>query len=144
MPKITIEPHDSGMIFATSEDDAGIFVAVQTPHEPQYGGAVRLPADRKDFDYMHLKQAITELEKALYPIEEHREPVIAVISTVLPGTMRREILPLMLKGREFVYCPFFAAMGTVVEDVLDPEFVILGVDDVSGGAAVQTALFFGS
>ncbi len=114
-----------------------IFVAVQTPHEHQYGGAVPLPADRKDFDYTHLKAAMLELVHTVYPPPslhywtEEKTPlpfVTAVISTVLPGTMRREILPLLPAGSLFVYCPFFAAMGTVVEDGLDPEFVVLGHD----------------
>lgn len=121
-----------------------IFVAVQTPHEHQYGGAVPLPPDRKDFDYTALKAAITELVDVIRcrnPVLNHI--LIAVISTVLPGTIRREILPGLTFGigggaqMPFVYCPFFAAMGTVVEDVLDPEFVLLGKNTTAAHEPVK-------
>src|SRR5437667_12083990 len=35
-----------------------IFVAVQTPHDPLYEGATRLPDERVDFDYTFLREAI--------------------------------------------------------------------------------------
>lgn len=38
-----------------------IFVAVQTPHEPRYEGVTRLPAERADFDYRNLQNAIANL-----------------------------------------------------------------------------------
>ena len=48
-----------------------------------------------------------------------------VISTVLPGTVRREILPLVNDHVKLCYNPFFIAMGTTIRDFLDPEFVLL-------------------
>jgi UDPglucose 6-dehydrogenase len=54
-----------------------------------------------------------------------------IISTVLPGTIRREIIPLIEKDKRInlVYNPFFIAMGTTIHDFLNPEFVLLGMDD---------------
>jgi UDPglucose 6-dehydrogenase len=119
----------AGIVFAGSVGEVVasselVFVAVQTPHAPQFEGVTRVPEDRADFDYSHLVTAIGEVAKHVRP-----DQVVVVISTVLPGTMRREVLPL-LKGRAaLVYNPFFAAMGTVVHDVLNPEFVLIGGDE---------------
>lgn len=30
-----------------------LFVAVQTPHDPEYEGITRMPGDNRDFDYSH-------------------------------------------------------------------------------------------
>jgi UDPglucose 6-dehydrogenase len=51
---------------------------------------------------------------------------VAVISTVLPGTMAREIVPLLPKHVGLAYNPSFIAMGTTVRDFLQPEFVLVG------------------
>ena len=54
---------------------------------------------------------------------------MAIISTVLPGTIRREIIPLIGKHFRLCYNPFFISMGNTIEDFLNPEFVLLGYDD---------------
>jgi UDPglucose 6-dehydrogenase len=100
-----------------------IFVAVQTPHEPRFEGVTPLPDDRADFDYSHLRSAISALAQAATAYNAH--PTVAVISTVLPGTMEREVRPLLGKLR-LVYNPSFIAMGTTIRDFLDPEFILLG------------------
>lgn len=100
-----------------------IFVAVQTPHSPMYEGITRLPESREDFNYSHLVSAIRTLAPHVKP-----EQTVAVISTVLPGTMRREMLPIIGDRCRFVYNPFFIAMGTVMRDFMNPEFVLLGID----------------
>lgn len=106
-----------------------IFVAVQTPHEPAYEGKTPLPEDRIDFNYSHLESAINDISQAM--LETNSNPIIVVISTVLPGTMRARILPLLEKGNrdfKFVYNPYFIAMGTTIEDFMNPEFILLGGD----------------
>ena len=95
-----------------------VFVAVQTPHQPQYEGASRLPDTRADFDYSYLESAVRAVVKA---------ECIVVISTVLPGTMERYILPIVGKSR-LLYNPFFIAMGTTIPDFLAPEFSLVGTD----------------
>jgi UDPglucose 6-dehydrogenase len=104
-----------------------IFVAVQTPHDPRFEGVTPLPEERADFDYSYLKSAVSEIEGAAVRLNRQFNITVAVISTVLPGTMRREIIPL-LHGVPLVYNPAFIAMGTTISDFLDPEFVLLGSD----------------
>lgn len=104
-----------------------IFVAAQTPHEPLYEGVTRLPDERVDFDYRYLKAAVAEISGAIEALGEDR--VVIVISTVLPGTIRREVLPLVGAHVKLCYNPFFIAMGTTIRDFLNPEFVLFGMRD---------------
>lgn len=111
-----------------------VFVAVQTPHAAAYGGDRPLPPDLppQDFDYAALRAAVAAVDGALA-----RPTPVVVISTVLPGTIEREIVPLLGSGHSrLCYNPFFIAMGTTVPDFLFPEFTLLGGDDSETVAAV--------
>ncbi len=100
-----------------------IFVAVQTPHQPKFDGSGLLPTNRADFDYTYLVDACKALASLVRP-----EQTVAIISTVLPGTIRREVLPVLAGKCSVVYGPLFIAMGTVFDNYLNPEFVLLGRD----------------
>lgn len=108
--------------------DEIVYVAVQTPHAPKFGGELSISEDDVpvDFEYSYLKNAVRAVarEAAL------REKVITivVVSTVLPGACNRHIRPLLNEWTNLVYHPFFIAQGTVVRDFTDPEFVLLGAD----------------
>lgn len=104
-----------------------IFVPIQTPHDPRYEGVTRLPKERVDFDYTYLKAGLKQLSDELE--KQQKEMVVIIISTVLPGTIRKEIKPLLSKYVKLCYNPFFIAMGTTVHDFNNPEFVLFGVDD---------------
>lgn len=107
-----------------------IFVAVQTPHDPLYEGVTRLPDVRVDFNYTYLKNSITQVAKGAEILG--KETRVVVISTVLPGTVDREIRPIIDSHGGLIklcYNPFFIAMGTTVHDFTHPEFVLFGVDD---------------
>lgn len=112
-----------------------IFVAVQTPHAPLYEGVTRLPEERVDFDYRFLRSAIEDLSDAI--LENGEDKIVIVISTVLPGTTRREILPRINHHVKLCYNPFFIAMGTTIDDFIDPEFVLFGVSDEQAAQKAQ-------
>ena len=110
-----------------------VFVAVQTPHEEQFEGTTPVPDVTRDFDYTFLKSAIEEIASGLR-IHKDKKLMVVVISTVLPGTMREHVLPILeeFKDRvEFCYNPFFIAMGTTIPDYLDPEFLLIGSESTS-------------
>lgn len=115
-----------------------VFVLVQTPHDPAFEGTQRLPADRRDFDYQYLAAAVREIVAAAEA--QQKDLVLAVMSTVLPGTMAREIQPLLSPRTRLVYNPAFPAMGTAIPDFEAPEFVLLGVED-PGAAAIVRAFY---
>lgn len=114
--------------FGTMEEVAAhaeiIFVAVQTPHDAEYEGTERIPDKRIDFDYSYLKSCITSLSKVI-----KKKTVVVVISTVLPGTFRRQVLPFCNDNMKMCYNPYFIAMGTVMRDFLNPEFILFGAHD---------------
>ncbi len=137
----SIEPllRESTIRFGTLDDVVRhaeiVFVAVQTPHEPEYEGVTRLPDERVDFDYRYLRAAVADLAQA---VERNGEAkVVIVISTVLPGTVRREILPVVNDHVKLCYNPFFIAMGTTIRDFLNPEFVLLGMRDPEAAATAK-------
>ena len=103
-----------------------IFIAAPTPHDPLYDG--REPTSHlpnKDFDYKIVKDILTEVNKW-----SNRDKLVVLISTVLPGTTRRELEPLITNAR-FVYNPYLIAMGTVGWDFSNPEMVMIGTEDGS-------------
>lgn len=113
-----------------------IFVTVQTPHDPRYEGVGRLPAERKDFDYSFLRAAMADLSAEIERLGEDR--VVVLVSTVLPGTIRREIIPVLGPHTKLCYNPFFIAMGTTIADFLGPEFVLFGVEDDAAAERAQS------
>lgn len=115
-----------------------VFVSIQTPHDPLYEGTTRLPESRVDFDYTWLKNGMIELSKAIDKNKEDK--VVVIISTVLPGTIEREIRSLLSSHIKLCYNPFFIAMGTTMRDFLYPEFVLFGIDDEH--AASKAEIFY--
>ena len=100
-----------------------IFVAVPTPHEEGYDG--RYPTSNKevkDFNYDIVKNTLQDLNKILTPNQ-----TVVLISTVLPGTIKRELASL-LKNNVLLYNPYLIAMGTVEADMLNPEMIMIGSD----------------
>jgi len=100
-----------------------IFIAVPTPHEPGYDG--REPTsdkEVKDFNYDAVKETIKRLNDIC-----DRKQIIVLISTVLPGTIRREFQPL-LTNTGLVYNPYLIAMGTVADDMVNPEMIMIGTE----------------
>jgi len=98
----------------------------------------RLPEKRIDFNYEWLIDAAKAVSEAADKVGEDR--VVVIISTVLPGTVRKQILPLLSKHVKLCYNPFFIAMGTVIRDFLNPEFILFGVHDQ--GAAAKAEAFY--
>jgi UDPglucose 6-dehydrogenase len=119
------------------EESEIIFVPVQTPHQEKYDGSIPAPHTRADFNYEFLVKAIRQVADSVVRIGKPR--IITIISTVLPGTVEREILPIIQGIENFKLCynPFFIAMGTTINDFLDPEFVLLGVDDKKAAARMK-------
>ena len=115
-----------------------VFVAVPTPHHPDYDG--RHPTSHlepKHFDYSIVTDVLKEANKHM-----NKKQLLVLISTVLPGTTRREFVPLVTNTR-FVYNPYLIAMGTVGWDMVNPEMIMIGTDDGSEtGDAKQLRDFY--
>ena len=124
-----VEPENFTMVDNMEDAVRGqdiVFIAVPTPHDPQYDGKAptsHLP--NKDFDYRIVKDILSKVNAVAT-----QEQLIVLISTVLPGTVRREFIPLITNTR-FVYNPYLIAMGTVKWDMVNPEMVMIGTEDGS-------------
>ncbi len=71
--------------------------------------------------------------------------VVAITCTVMPGTTDEVVRPLLERasgkkcGRDFglVYNPEFIALGSVVRDFLNPDFVLVGESDPKAGRVME-------
>lgn len=102
-----------------------IFIAVPTPHAEGYDGSV--PSSHlapQDFGH----EAVLD---ALEKINQHATSPkrVVLISTVLPGTTRREFVKALDPRHQFLYNPYLIAMGSVKWDMVNPEMVIIGTED---------------
>lgn len=121
-PKVKLE--FSATLEKTCQNKDIVLIAVQTPHDPEYGGEKPTShLDPKDFDYTFLKNAVRDVDELV-----DKGTLISVISTVLPGTVRREILPLISNGK-FIYNPYLIAQGTVKWDMKNPEMIMIGTEN---------------
>lgn len=74
--------------------------------------------------------------------------VVSITSTIMPGSMENVIKPHLEKssgkksGKDFGLCynPEFIALGTVVRDFLNPDFILIGESDKKAGKKL-TALY---
>jgi len=117
-----------------------IFIAVPTPHDKDYDGSQPTShLEPKDFDYSIVKTVLKEINQFTT-----KDQLVVLISTVLPGTTRREFIPLV-KNYRFIYNPYLIAMGTVKEDMIRPEMLIIGTEDgTRTGDAEKLTEFYGT
>jgi UDPglucose 6-dehydrogenase len=98
-----------------------VFIAVPTPHDPEYDG--RKPISHlppKDFDYSIVKNVIQKANQYM-----NSSQILVLISTVLPGTIREQLISYVTNPK-FVYNPYFIAMGSVKYDMINPDLILLG------------------
>lgn len=108
------------------------FVIVPTPSDAHGGFSLRFAAP-----------AFAEIGRSLRQKEGYH--LVVLTSTVLPGATEREILPVLEKesgkkcGADFGLCysPEFIALGSVIRDFLNPDFVLVGEHDAKAGALLE-------
>ena len=131
---VTMFPTIKGCV----EDRDIVFVAVPTPHDPDYDGrAPTAHLEPKDFGYAIVQHVLEEANKYM-----NKDQLLVLISTVLPGTTRSHFVPLVTNTR-FVYNPYLIAMGSVAWDMVNPEMVMIGTEDgTETGDAKQLVDFY--
>jgi UDPglucose 6-dehydrogenase len=108
------------------------FVIVPTPSD-----------DRGSFSLQYATFAFKALGKALKVKKGYH--VIVLTSTVLPGSTRYGLLPVLEQasdkkcGTDFGLCysPEFIALGTVIRDFLNPDFYLIGEFDERSGDMLE-------
>jgi UDPglucose 6-dehydrogenase len=101
---------------------------------------VPTPSDERGaFSLQYVAYAFREIGKALAKKRDWHTVVLT--STVLPGSMRHGLIPVLEKhsgkkaGRDFGVCysPEFIALGSVIRDFLNPDFLLVGELDARSG-----------
>lgn len=109
------------------------FVVVPTPTEVGGGFSLKfvLPAMRSIARGIALKDSYH---------------VVVLSSTVLPGAMESIVVPALEQesgkkcGKDFGVCynPLFVALGSVLKNILSPDFVLIGETDLAAGQRLQS------
>jgi len=116
---------------AVLESDVS-FVIVPTPSD-----------DRGSFSLQYASFAFKAIGQALR--EKNSYHVVVLTSTVLPGSTRYGLLPILEResgkkcGPDFGLCysPEFIALGTVIRDFLNPDFYLIGEFDKRSGDILE-------
>jgi len=125
--------HIYDSLYQTVTNAEIIFIAVPTPS-----------LESGAFDNSIVAGALKDIADCLAVLDPPDYRVVSVISTVLPGTVRREFLPVLEAvlgppGDRYGLCynAQFIAMGTVIENMLHPEFVLVGEYDEQSGDVLE-------
>jgi len=109
-------------------DTQATFIVVPTPSDP--GGT---------FSLSHVRDVVTSVGQVLaHKKDQH---LVVLTSTVSPGSCEGDVVPLLerVSARQvgndigFCYNPEFIALGSVIKDVLYPDFVLVGESDRLAG-----------
>jgi len=102
-----------------------IFIAVPTPHAEGYDGSVPSShMEPRDFGHDAVIDAIQKINS-----HARSSKKVVLISTVLPGTTRKNFVPLLDAKHQFLYNPYLIAMGSVKWDMVNPEMIMIGTED---------------
>ena len=102
-----------------------IFIAVPTPHADGYDGSVPSShMEPRDFGHDAVIDAILKVNT-----HARSSKKVVLISTVLPGTTRKNFVPLLDPKHQFLYNPYLIAMGSVKWDMVNPEMIMIGTED---------------
>jgi len=116
---------------AIQESDV-TFVIVPTPSSPD-----------GSFSTLYVKKCFESIGRALK--NKDRYHLVVLTSTVLPGATRFDLLPVLelesgkVCGKDFGLCysPEFIALGSVINDFLNPDFNLIGQFDLKSGDILE-------
>jgi UDPglucose 6-dehydrogenase len=115
-----------------------IFITVPTPSARNFDGTKPYPTSGVDYELSMLESALTRVVEGLEHVPVSNR-IFAIVSTVVPGTIRRIVgkLPLWVSNK-IAHTPAFSAVGNVVKDWLHPEFNLIGAADVEVGERLKS------
>ena len=95
------------------------------------------------FSPKHVAAALKNIGQVLR--EKSQPHVIAIVSTLSPGSLAQVLAPILEKssgkkiGKNFGLCynPSFIALGNVINNLLKPDFVLIGESDQKSGDILE-------
>jgi len=115
-----------GSLEQVLEESELTFVVVQTPNKSGYGGEGRIPDKAANYDLVPIQNCFKSISDVVDANPKWGNKTILFVSTVLPGTTREYIEPVISDRINLFYNPALPAMGTVLYDIYNAEFIILG------------------
>jgi len=108
------------------------FVIVPTPSD-----------ERGAFSLQYAEWAFKEIGKAIGKKNSYHNVILT--STVLPGSTRNALLPILERESEkqagtgfgLCYSPEFIALGSIIRDFLNPDFTLIGEFDEQAGSRLE-------
>jgi len=109
------------------------FIVVPTPSEPD-----------GNFSTKYAVEVVKNIGKVLK--EKPNFHLVVLTSTITPGSTERDLLSVLEEysgkkcGSDFGFCynPEFIALGDVIDDLLNPDFVLIGESDSRSGDILET------
>lgn len=101
---------------------------------------VNTPSNKNgDFSNRFLEKACKEIGKII--LAKKRYHLIVIVSTVMPNTMKNIVNRVIEKyskkkfGKDYGLCynPEFIALGSIIHDLLHPDFILIGESDKKAG-----------
>lgn len=99
-----------------------------------------------EFSNIYLVNAISRIGEILSKLKKEYH-VIVISSTVVPGTIEKELIPALIESSsnylipginvDIVFDPDFVALGQVINDFENPDFVLIGSDSARGREIVK-------
>lgn len=114
-------------------DSEVTFIVVPTPSEPEGG-----------FSLKYVLSVCDSIGRALRSKDDFH--LIVLTSTVMPGATQDSVRPALEEasgkrcGADFGLCysPEFIALGSVIRDFLNPDFLLIGESDPGSGDALES------
>ena len=111
------------------------FIVVPTPSE-----------NNGSFSLKYVKEVASEIGKSMAKKSTYH--LVVLTSTVLPGSTEYGIQPILEresgkicgKGFGLCYNPEFIALGSVIQDFLNPDFLLIGESDSRAGKMLEELL----
>lgn len=106
---------------------------------------VPTPSTKSDsFSNRYIKEVLKKIGVKLK--NKNSFHTIALVSTVVPTSSKRLFIPILEKnsgkkcgvGFGFCYNPAFIALGNIVKNLLEPDFVLIGESDKKTGDILET------
>src|SRR5271154_7082174 len=133
-----------GRLTATADIEAAVrdtqisFIVVSTPSDPAGGFSLR-----------YVEPVCQAIGRALAKKPKNEYHLVCLTSTVMPGTTGGPVREMLEKAsgkkmgpgndKDFGLCysPEFIALGSVIRDFLNPDFVLIGESDVHSGEILE-------